>query len=199
MSTIAWPATLQAPTTVTWGVKANTQIMVSPLNGTVQTLELPGARWTVQMAFPPMAEADAGPFQAWIMQLRGQANRAALFNHARPIPRGTAGGTPLVNGGSQTGATLVTDGWSPGATLLAGDFLGCNGQLHMSVVDAAADGSGNMTITLEPPMRNSPADNAPITINKPTALFILQEPETRWTTRPGKHTDIDLAFVEAFV
>jgi hypothetical protein len=199
MSTISWPAALQAPTTVTWGVKANTQIMVSPLNGTVQTLELPGARWAVQMAFPAMAEAEAGPFQAYVMKLRGQANRAALYNHARNIPRGTAGGTPLVNGGSQTGASLITDGWSAGATLLQGDFFSVNGELKMATADCTADGSGNMTITFEPPLRASPANNAALTTTKPTALFILQEPETRWTTRPGKYTNIDLAFVEAFV
>ncbi len=199
MSTISWPAALQAPVTVTWGVKANTQIMVSPLNGTVQTLELPGARWTVQMAFPTMSDALAAEMQAYVMKLRGQANRAALYNHARQIPRGTAGGTPLVNGGSQTGASLITDGWSAGATLLQGDFFSVNGELKMATADCTADGSGNMTITFEPPLRASPADNAALTTTKPTALFILQEPETRWTTRPGKFTDIDLAFVEAFV
>ena len=198
MTTIAWDATLQAPASVTWGVRANTQVMVSPLNGSVQTLELPGARWIAQLAFPPMAEAAAAALQVWLMRLRGQANRASLYNHARQMPRGTAVGTPLVNGAAQTGSSLITDGWTAAATLLAGDFFSVNSELKMVTADATADGGGNMTISFEPPLRSSPANNAALTTSKPTALFILQEPETRWTTRPGKITSLDLSFVEAF-
>lgn len=198
MSTITWPSDLQDPQTVSWGIKPNTQVMVSPGNGSIQTLELPGARWQVDFSYAPSTEAQAAIMQAWIMTFRGQANRVALYNAARHVPRGTAGGTPLVNGAGQTGASIVTDGWTPGATFLRGDFFSFNSELKMATADCAADGSGNMTIPFEPPMRSSPADNAAITTTKPTALFIPKEPEVRWTTRPGKFTTFELSFVEAF-
>ena len=198
MTTIAWGSDLPIPASLTFGVKANTQVLVSPFNGTVQTLELPGARWVATLRFAPASERFAGPLRAWIASLRGQANRASLYNFAQPIPRGTAAGTPLVNGASQTGASLITDGWSAGVTLLKGDFFSANSELKMATADCTADGSGNMTITFEPPLRSAPSDNAAITFTRPTALFVLKDPETVWESNVDGVSMFDLDFVEAF-
>jgi hypothetical protein len=99
---------------------------------------------------------------------------------------GQRGGTPLVNGASQTGSSLITDGWTASAAnrLKAGDVFTiagvnkCNpitksdtGILQQFVVtaDAASDGSGNCTISISPAIYSSgslqnvtaaPADNA---------------------------------------
>lgn len=102
---------------------------------------------------------------------------------------GAHGGTPLVNGASQTGATLVTDGWTAStAVLKAGDVFtiaGVNrvhketrqdtGELQKFVVtaDGSSDGTGNLTISISPSITTSgafqtvtasPADNAAITV-----------------------------------
>lgn len=122
---------------------------------------------------------------------------------------GNYGGTPLVNGGSQSVAwsasrdtytqTIITDGWSASATLKAGDrFTIANvfslhpetkastGDLQVFTVtaDATADGSGNATLTITPPIMvtsasgttpnyatvdSIPADNAAITVVTGTA------------------------------
>lgn len=79
---------------------------------------------------------------------------------------GSHGGTPLVNGASQTGTSLVTDGWTINTTVLkAGDVIrlasvnGVNPQNYNDtgyqqefVVqnDVTSDGSGNATITIYP-------------------------------------------------
>jgi hypothetical protein len=110
---------------------------------------------------------------------------------------GARGGTPLVNGASQNvsysqtnnvSQTLVTDGWTntTGAVkqgdvfTLAGVYAvnpaskAVQSYLQQFVVkaDATADGSGNMTITISPPIITSgayqtvsaaPADNAAMT------------------------------------
>lgn len=199
MSTIVWTSDLPIPAHLGFGIKANTSVLVSPFNGTVQTMELPGARWCMLLSFAPAVEGYAGPLRAFIASLRGQANRAALYNFAQPTPRGTALGTPLVNGASQAlGGPLVTDGWAAGATLLKGDFFSAGSELKMSTADCAADGSGNMTIPFEPPFRSAPADNAAITTDRPTALFILRDPETKWDSSVDKTTNFELDFVEAF-
>lgn len=90
---------------------------------------------------------------------------------------GNYGGTPLVNGGTQSVAwsavrdtytqTIVTDGWSAGATLAAGDritFAGVNGvhpetkqdladlQKFTITQNVTADSSGNATLTITPPI-----------------------------------------------
>lgn len=103
---------------------------------------------------------------------------------------GTQGGTPLVNGASQTGASLVTDGWSNSITnvLRAGDIFTVagvfavnpvtkisTGRLQSFLVTASvnSDGSGNATLAISPgivtsgttqTVSNSPADNAAITV-----------------------------------
>lgn len=87
---------------------------------------------------------------------------------------GALGGTPLVNGASQSGASLITDGWTASAAqrLNVGDIFtlgnsastnvyGVNPQSRQStgfqqqfVVTApgTSDGAGNMTISIDPPI-----------------------------------------------
>lgn len=103
---------------------------------------------------------------------------------------GALGGTPLVNGASQTGASIITDGWTASVTgvVKKGDVLTfadvfevnpqsrqSTGQLAQFVVtaDANSDGSGNATISISPSMTvsgnfqnisGSPANNAVIKI-----------------------------------
>lgn len=112
---------------------------------------------------------------------------------------GAYGGTPLIKGASQVSTyasvkdsytqTLLTDGWTPTTgALAAGDVFTIagvyavnpvtkqsTGQLANFVVNAAAtaDGSGNMSISISPPIITSgayqtvdaaPADNAAISV-----------------------------------
>lgn len=103
---------------------------------------------------------------------------------------GPLGGTPLVNGASQTGASLVTDGWTAAAAsrLKLGDVFTIAGvfsvnpqsrvstgvlQQFVVTADVSSDGSGNATIGISPSIvtsgasqtvSNSPADNAALTI-----------------------------------
>lgn len=102
---------------------------------------------------------------------------------------GPLGGTPLVNGAGQTANSLITDGWTAAAAarVVAGDRFTIanvymvnpqsrvsNGTLQEFVVMAAgsSDGSGNLTLTIQPPMVASgqyqtinalAADNAALT------------------------------------
>jgi len=118
---------------------------------------------------------------------------------------GALGGTPLVNGASQTSTyssvkdsytqSLVTDGWTASAAtrLKQGDVFTIAGvysvnpitkestgslQDFVVVSDAASDGSGNMTITISPPIITSgayqtvdaaPANDAALTIETGSA------------------------------
>lgn len=84
-------------------------------------------------------------------------------------PNGAGGGTPLVNGASQTGSSLVTDGWSASITgiVKAGDVIRIAGLnvLYRVRNDENSDGGGNVTLDITPPIPSgsSPADNAAIT------------------------------------
>jgi hypothetical protein len=89
----------------------------------------------------------------------------SVQNAIRPVASSGAVGTPAINGAGQSGNTLVLDGFTPGVTLYQGalfSIAGVNmvnpasredtGKLAQFVVaaDAQADGSGNMTLTLNP-------------------------------------------------
>lgn len=199
MTTLTWPTFARAtPRGIDWSLQANTQSFPSPLSGSVQTVEMPGAKWKVGFLLENLVESDSATFQAFMVKLRGRAGRFYLHNFARPTPRGTLTGTPLVMGAAQTGNTLIIDGCAVGATLLAGDFFGVNGELKMVVADAAANGSGQMTLTLEPPLRSSPADNAAITLVQPTATFMLANDEAKWNTQPGKFSSFPMDCIEAW-
>lgn len=372
MPSATFPTLVQAaPTTLEFGLVSNTQTFVSPLNGTVQTLEMPGARWRASFSFENLSDADAATLQAFLVTLRGQAGRFYLWNFARSTPRGagtaapgttnllkyssfqsgfwnqsgtdpavntyvgtggvdgssyvqfrrtaatgycgpnltaasytstgtvtisvyvrvptgvtpcdlsfysgagapvvttiataatlaaqprdvwvrysatvtftvapsansfinpgtgttgqgfdlsaaqieagstltpyypttSAAGTrpagPYVSGAGQTGATLYTGGWTASTTgvLKAGDFIGVNGELKMVTADATTDIFGNVTLSLEPPLRSSPANLATITTNKPTTTFMLTESTAKWVTRAPIISDVTIDCVEMF-
>jgi hypothetical protein len=102
----------------------------------------------------------------------GNMGRAAGFNWSmdQNVPLhtiGAQGGTPLVDGASQTGSTLVTKGWTAAAAnrLKKGDVFTIagvyavnpqnrtsTGQLRQFVVtsDFASDGSGNGSVSISP-------------------------------------------------
>lgn len=199
MTTLTWPLLSRAaPGSLDWALVPNTMSFSSPLSGAVQTVEFPGARWKASFTMANLTEADSALLQALLVKLRGRAGRIALHNFARATPRGTASGTPLVKGAGQTGATLTIDGLTAATTLLAGDYIGVNGELKMVVTNATANGSGEMTLDIEPPLRASPADNAAVTLDKPTATFMLANDETKWSTQPGKFSSFPVDLIEAW-
>lgn len=201
MSALAWPTDLP-PVSEEWALQAPTQAFRSPFTGSVQVRELAGARWMVTLAFNQDDPDVLAPLQALLVRLRGQAGTFALHSHHRPVPRGVATGTPLVDGASQTGASLDTKGWTAGQSgiLLAGDYIGVNGELKMVVADADADGAGLATLLIEPPLRASPADEAVITTVRPTATFRLADDgQARWRTvgaRPEPLTSLTVTAEE---
>ncbi len=111
----------------------------------------------------------------------------------------TYGGTPLVNNASQTGSSLVSDGWTATTTVLTRGtrftitgVYAVNPQSYRSTTQLAqfvvtsnvtADGSGNITIPIYPPIitsggyqtvDSSPANNAPITVLGATGVVSPQ-------------------------
>ena len=94
------------------------------------------------------------------------------------------GGTLRVNGASQSGTTLVCDGATASVTnyLRAGDYISFNNELHMVVVDADSDASTNVTLSIAPPIRKTPADDTIVDYTVPVlGVFMLAGPAS-WNT-----------------
>lgn len=200
MTIHTWPSLSKfEPSSWEWSLVSNTQTFSSPLSGSVQTLELPGARWRVSYQMNAMTAADSALLRSWFAKLRGQSGRFYLHNMAQPTPRGAAGGTPVVNGVGQSGTTLATAGWPVNTTVLKeGDFFGVNGELKIVVADVTSNSTGAASITFEPPLRSSPANAAGITTTKPLAVFKLDEDTARWTTVAGALSSFVITATEAW-
>ena len=184
-----------------FGLRFNTAQFESPLSGDVQRLELAGARWFAEYTFRQTTAAEVGALQAFLVKLRGRANTFNGYDPDRTTPLGTASGTPLVNGADQTGGSLITDGWANSQVVLKqGDYFSVNSELKMVTADVTSDGSGNATITFEPVLRTSPADNAAITLSNPTCTMILDADDAgQWQAGAGNYYDeITITATEMF-
>lgn len=173
--TIALPAT---PGLVTsrFGIEWNTQTFTSPFTKAVQRVALGGARWTWTFSLPAMRRDRAAAWKQFADQLEGAANTFYGFDPDGVTPRGPARGTPLVNGAGQTGSTLAIDGCAANLLFLkAGDYFAVNGEYKRATADATANGSGQATLYFKPALRNSPADNAAIVVDRPTCVMALAD------------------------
>lgn len=169
--------------------RGNTREHVSPLTKSVQVLEFTGARWLASFGLPPMPRATAEIWLAFLASLEGKVGRFYAGPPDALVPRGIGTGTPVVSGASQTGTSLATTGWTASQTgiLLAGDYLAWNTpsgwrELHIVCADANSDGGGAATLTLAPPIRESPANGAGLIITSPSCVMALAtDAEASWS------------------
>lgn len=138
--------------------------MVSIINAATQRRERTGQRYGITVVLPPMTAAEALQWQARLLKA---ADTMVLELPEPGITMGSPG-SPLVNGGSQTGSTLVTDTWTSGYVIKEGKWIAFSASsviyLHMCTADTTATG-GAASIPIQPPLRVSPADNAALIIN----------------------------------
>jgi hypothetical protein len=143
-------------------------------------------KWAASISAPDIYEYQASQWQTLLMQLRGRQNQLALWNLARPVPLGTYRGSPTLSSSVAMGDTTMTfvDATQASKTLKVGDYVGIGSgltqQVVMLVADATANGSGVITVTFEPPLRNAFATSTAITLDKPKALFRQTASSNKW-------------------
>lgn len=151
----------------------------SPFSYGQQTFLHPGDKWGIDVTMPIMKRAKAEQFITFMAKLKGRYGTFLIGDYDGRAPRGIATGTPLVNGGSQTGESLITDGWtaSKNGILLAGDYVQLGSttttRLYKVLDDVNSDSGGNATLLLWPRLRSSPADNDPLTLSNAMTQFRL--------------------------
>lgn len=178
-------------------------LSASPFTGQQQVYKHAGQWWESEVTLPPMKRADAEQVVAFLMSLNGRFGTFLLGDPANASPRGVGTGTPLVNGGSQSGQDLITDGWTADQTgiLKAGDWIqigsGLSTNLHKVLVDANSDASGNCTLTIWPDIRSGVGDDAAITVSSPKALWRLSTNEVEFSIDEASIYGITFPCVEA--
>lgn len=165
-----WPANFEAQT-VDYGIDFDVQI-TTMRNGRVYTYGLPGARWTASIGFPNDSEQGLRPaVEAFLVSLKGGANRVSLGHLGRKQPNGSMRGSPVLNGAHASGTEQLTMS-SVNGTLKAGDIIGLPGQMLMVVDGDYAPTGGNMVIQVSPALFSGYASSTPVTWDRPTTLWI---------------------------
>ena len=196
-----------APSSVTLQLLSNTGLYASPLIASAQTIDRGGLKWKAIYNYTNVSSDRRADLMGLIASLRGQANRVRVKVYDDP-KRGGYGGTPLVDGGSQTGSALDIDGCSNKTDWIrAGDYFSVdvNGEheLKMCTVDLNTSGGGG-TLNFEPRLRASPANNAAIYVgdggNVPEGVFVLEGNAAGWSSKPFQTTtelsQVVLTFIE---
>ena len=161
-------------------------ISQSPFTYATQVIAHSGQRWEVDVTLPSMNRSDAEQWIAFLMSLRGSLGTFNIGDPTGATPRGSAGGTPLVNGADQIGGTLDIDGCTASQTgwLKAGDYIqlgsGATATLHKVLQDADSNGSGQVSLDIWPYIRSAPADDAAVTTSNTVGLFRLASNEQNW-------------------
>lgn len=181
MTVLTFP-TIRRPSEASERLIGLTQTHESPFDGTMQTLELPGARWEFTVTWQTLSPDDRRELAAFLARLRGRAGRFTYGPFWSPR-RATGGGTPVINGAGQSGVTLNTGGWVAGAQAMrAGDWFSYadtagRQRLHQVVADATADGAGVAFLTISPPIRRAGAHLAVLEMTTPVGTFMLPQDE----------------------
>lgn len=180
--TITYPLSMPsspAPRSLTLGKLTAVAVSRSPFTYQAQVQRFSGQAWAATVTLPVLSSDQARDWSGFFSALNGPEGTFLFAIPDRKTARGVATGTPLVNGGSQTGATLVTDGWTPSQTniLRRGDLInlgsGTSLRLYEITQDVNSDGSGNATLDIWPRLRSSPGDNNAITVANCQALMRL--------------------------
>lgn len=175
---------------------------VSPFTLQDQIQVFPGQQWSGTVTLPPMHRDDAEYWNSFLLSLNGKEGYFLLGDPAAATPRGSIGGTPLVNGGSQSGKYLQIDGCSHSITqwLKAGDYVGLitggKYRLHKALQDVSTDSSGNAIIPIWPNLRESPADNQAVVVSGALGQFRLQNSYTEWSIDQASVYSQSFAIVE---
>jgi hypothetical protein len=142
-----------------------TTIVSTTTSGRRQARQIDGQRFALRVSFPTMSRSEFAPIFAFIMKQRSQLESFTYSPPTISSSLGVASGIISVNGAISAGATSCSiDGMANSTTgvFKAGDYFRFTGQtkVYMCVADVSSNGSGQGTLTFEPPLRTAVADNA---------------------------------------
>jgi len=158
----------QLPTTpVARSASINSQqstIVSVTTSGRKQARQIDGQRFAITLSYPPMTRAEFSPIKAFIIKQRSQLENFTIIPPTESNAQGVASTIISTNASISAGATTCTvDGMtiSTNGILKAGDYFRFTGQekVYMAVDDLNADGSGEGTLTFEPPLRSDVTDD----------------------------------------
>lgn len=198
MAILTFPNIL--PESLEFGIRYNTQVSTSSLNGVNQRVEMPGARWFGSMSFTDMTVAESAALKSFMLELRGSAGAFFFGDLSHTAPFTTVSGSPTVDSISTARIIRTTVG---SGSFSPGDYIqiGSDDQRELKMIISSASVGGNTyDLTIEPMIRRIDYIGLPIVYTNPKGVFFLTaSDQARWATRSkAKLQDISLEFIELF-
>lgn len=163
--------------------------------GDIQRLNRAGSRYAIDVTMPTMTYADA---QDWAAIEDETAT--VTMQIVQPGLETGAPGTPLVNGGAQSGTSLILDGLTPYYVIRNRQWLtvttGGRIYAYRAKGETVANGSGAVTVTLATMLRAVHADNDPVELAAPRIEGFATVPEGAWTTSTAGHVTLSFTIEE---
>ena len=197
-----WPSNV-LPSNVQFKPVASVALSESPFTYAQQTYSWPGQRWAADLDIGPLSREQGSEFRAFLLALNGREGTFYFGDPTATAPRGTAPGSPVVDGADQTGTTLNTSGWTASRTgvLLAGDYIqlgtGSSAKLYQVLQDVDSDIDGEASIDLWPKVRVSPTNGSALVLNDTKGVFRLTENVMPWSLEAPDTHSFMLGIVEA--
>lgn len=161
----------------------NRKLVPSGGAGVTQTLQRLGSRFALNVTLPPMREgANTRATTTAILRARSEG-----ASYPWPQPGLTIGtpGSPVVNGAGQTGTVLLLRSGAAGYAYREGQAVnlisGGRRYVHIVQAPATANGSGDVTLSIFPMLRVSPADGAAVEVAAPIIEGDITAENFAWT------------------
>lgn len=196
MSTITFPSTPK-PQAMSWMLNQPAQNNISSWTGKRQVIASGRGWWECQITMPPIVgTANANQWRAFLAKTQGVVNDFQI--PVDPTAQSALSNTVLTNGANQIGRSIATDGWPNSTTVLsAGQYVTINNQLLQLTADVVSNGSGQATLSVEPPVRTPVADNSAVEYKNPYCLMYLTE-KPAVSVEPGYVYSFSMSLRESF-
>lgn len=174
----------------------------------IRSLTAIGWSWTETFPLLRVSDPDHVALTAFI---KNAWHAGQIFKAVHPLrpgsgltPNGLGTANVMVVGAGQTGNSVLTDGWPINTVncVVAGDVISIGGEVAVYEVVQSADsnGTGEVTVLVNPNLRSSPADNALVTTTDVEfVVTILDRSRFESAQPPNLFADYQVTFGEALL
>jgi len=159
----------------------------SPFTGAQQVHEYDKAQWKATITLPPMKRETAAKWIAFFMKLHGRKGTFLLGDPDCKTAQGNITGNVTLGADIGVGdydISLATSANNITDAFKAGDYIqidtGGSAKLHMIVEDADTNGTGEATVTVEPPIKVARNLGTTVTYAGAQGLFRMDVSELGW-------------------
>lgn len=202
MADYYWPENGLTPFAGEMWLQPHTGRSQSPLTNAQRTYALAQPLWRCRWQIRGGYDGDTGlsgiglAMDALLARLAGGQNRVGLWDFRRPDPIGIDA-SDVGNVAASLGDTTMTlTNMPPGETVLAGNYIGGDGRIHIITEDVDVEMDGTVEVTFKPALNADLLEDT-VVFGNPLGWFRLTSDEAgRNPVQVGDAVIYDLEFIE---